>query len=102
MLGTICTWIVGFYFLGYLIPHIFVVWFFKTKNLKKSYNATWALVTGSSSGASISIIYRAINPIISSPTAAPFQLTKPLFLILLLPLLQGLAKHTLKSSLARV
>jgi len=51
MIGTVCTWIVGFYFLGYLLPHIFVAWFFKTKNLKKSYNATWALVTGSSSGA---------------------------------------------------
>jgi hypothetical protein len=50
MLATLCTWIIGFYFLGYLIPHTFVAWFFKTKNLKKAYNAEWALVTGSSSG----------------------------------------------------
>ena len=50
MLGTICTWIVAFYFLGYFIPHLFVAWFYKTKNLKKAYNAKWALVTGSSSG----------------------------------------------------
>lgn len=54
VLATICSWIVGFYFLGYLIPHIFVTWFYKTKNLKKAYDAKWALVTGSSSGRSIS------------------------------------------------
>lgn len=50
MLGAICTWIVASLFLGYLIPHCFVSWFFKTKNLKRAYNAEWALVTGSSSG----------------------------------------------------
>ncbi len=50
MIGSISTAIVLFIFLSYLLPHVFVTWFFKTKNLKKSYNANWALVTGSSSG----------------------------------------------------
>eukprot|EP00887_Chlorella_sp_A99_P000214 scaffold13.g214.t1 len=35
---------------GYLLPHLLVTWFYKTKNLKKAYGAQWALVTGSSSG----------------------------------------------------
>lgn len=50
MIGGICTGLVLFIFLGYLLPHLFVTWFFKTKNLKKAYDANWALVTGSSSG----------------------------------------------------
>jgi len=58
MFGTICAWIVGFYFLGYLIPHIFVTLFFKTKDLKKAYNAKWALVTGSSSGKALTPVPR--------------------------------------------
>jgi short-subunit dehydrogenase len=45
-------------FLGYLLPHAFVSMFFKTKNLKKSYNAKWALVTGSSSGIGLAIAKR--------------------------------------------
>ena len=50
LMATVCTWTVGIFFLGYLIPHLFVAWFYRTKNLKKSYKASWALVTGSSSG----------------------------------------------------
>ncbi|WPT16597.1 Very-long-chain 3-oxoacyl-CoA reductase [Picochlorum sp. SENEW3] len=58
IVGTVCTWIVAFYFLGYFIPHVFVALFYKTKNLKKSYNATWGLVTGGSSGIGKSIAKR--------------------------------------------
>lgn len=50
LIGTTCTYLVAFFFLGYLIPHAFVAIFYKTKNLKKSYNASWGLVTGGSSG----------------------------------------------------
>lgn len=50
LLTTILGWIVGLVFLTYLIPHIFVAWFYKTQNLKKKYSAKWALVTGASSG----------------------------------------------------
>jgi hypothetical protein len=50
-IGTVCTYLVLVIFLGYLLPHLFVVFFYKTRNLKKAYNATWAIVTGSSSGA---------------------------------------------------
>ena len=50
MIGTIALYLLLFIFLGYLIPHLIVAWFYKTKNLKKSYNAEWALVTGASSG----------------------------------------------------
>ena len=50
VVGTFCFWVVLVIFGGYLLPHIFVTWFYKTKNLKKAYNAQWALVTGSSSG----------------------------------------------------
>lgn len=50
MIGTLCSYLVAIIFLGYLVPHLLVAWFFKTKNLKKAYDAKWALVTGSSSG----------------------------------------------------
>lgn len=50
VVGTFCFWVVLVIFGGYLLPYIFVTWFYKTKNLKKAYNAQWALVTGSSSG----------------------------------------------------
>lgn len=58
LLGTVCTWLVGFFFLGYFIPHLFVALFYKTKNLKKAYNASWGLVTGGSSGIGKSIAKR--------------------------------------------
>lgn len=50
LLGTIAGWALALIFLGYAIPHLIVAWFYKTKNLKKAYNADWALVTGASSG----------------------------------------------------
>lgn len=37
-------------FLTYALQHLVVAYFYKTQNLKKRYNATWALVTGASSG----------------------------------------------------
>ena len=55
MLGTIATWALAFIFLAYAIPHLVVAWFYKTKNLKKAYNAEWALVTGASSGEAIAL-----------------------------------------------
>ncbi|GAX76766.1 hypothetical protein CEUSTIGMA_g4213.t1 [Chlamydomonas eustigma] len=39
-----------FSFGTYVLHHLFVAFWFKTQNLKKRYNAQWALVTGSSSG----------------------------------------------------
>lgn len=53
VLASIAGWLVAFIFLSYLIPHTFVAWFYKTQNLKKKYNAQWALVTGASSGTSV-------------------------------------------------
>lgn len=50
MIGTLAVWVLAFIFLGYFVPHLIVAWFYKTKNLKKAYNAEWALVTGASSG----------------------------------------------------
>ena len=44
-------------FLGYLVPHLFLS-FFRTKNLKRAYDAKWALVTGSSSGIGLSLAKR--------------------------------------------
>lgn len=41
--------ILAFVFLGYLIPH-YVVLLMKPRDLRRAYNAKWALVTGSSSG----------------------------------------------------
>lgn len=49
-LSTFAWGLLALIFGGYLLPHMIVTWFFKTKNLKKAYNAEWALVTGSSSG----------------------------------------------------
>ena len=36
--------------LGYLLPHAVVSLFFTSRDLKKAYDAEWALVTGASSG----------------------------------------------------
>jgi short-subunit dehydrogenase len=55
---TMSFYVVLAIFLGYFIPHAFVSLFYKTKNLKKAYNAKWALVTGSSSGIGLSIAKR--------------------------------------------
>ncbi|KAI7845749.1 hypothetical protein COHA_000664 [Chlorella ohadii] len=55
MLGTLAIWALAFIYLAYAIPHLIVAWFYKTKNLKKAYNAEWALVTGASSGIGKSI-----------------------------------------------
>ena len=40
-------------FAVYFIHHLIVAYFFKTQNLKRRYNAKWALVTGASSGEAI-------------------------------------------------
>ncbi len=42
--------ILGLIFVPYLLHHIFLG-LFKGRDLKKRYNAQWALVTGASSGA---------------------------------------------------
>lgn len=34
----------------YILQHIYCAFFYRTQNLKKKYNAEWALVTGASSG----------------------------------------------------
>lgn len=39
----------------YFIQHIICAYFFKTQNLKRRYNAQWALVTGASSGLHLSL-----------------------------------------------
>lgn len=51
LLAALAGWTLAIVFLSYLIPHTIVAWFYKTQNLKKKYNAQWALVTGASSGA---------------------------------------------------
>ena len=48
-LGTVAGSVLTFIFLAYLIPH-FIVSFLRPRDLKKAYNAKWALVTGASSG----------------------------------------------------
>ena len=50
MLASLCAWAVAIAVLGYLAPHCFVAWFFKTRDLRKRYDARWAAVTGASSG----------------------------------------------------
>lgn len=50
VIGSICTALIAFIFLAYAIPQFIAAWFYKTKNLKKAYDAEWALVTGASSG----------------------------------------------------
>lgn len=47
--------ILAFIYLSYLIPH-FIVSLLTPKDLKKTYNAKWGLVTGASSGNLICII----------------------------------------------
>ncbi|KAK9814819.1 hypothetical protein WJX72_011995 [[Myrmecia] bisecta] len=50
MIGAVCAVVVAFYFLPYLIHHSIVAYLAPVRNLKKAYNARWALVTGASSG----------------------------------------------------
>lgn len=50
MLGAIACWAMALIFGAYALPHVIVAWFYRTKDLKKAYNAEWALVTGASSG----------------------------------------------------
>jgi TRAP-type C4-dicarboxylate transport system permease large subunit len=45
-------------FLTYFVQHIVCSFFYKTQNLKKRYNAEWALVTGSSSGEWLFCLYQ--------------------------------------------
>ncbi|EFJ44212.1 hypothetical protein VOLCADRAFT_32150, partial [Volvox carteri f. nagariensis] len=45
-------------FLTYVVQHLICAVFYKTQNLKKRYNAQWALVTGASSGIGKSIATR--------------------------------------------
>ncbi|KAG2485629.1 hypothetical protein HYH03_015689 [Edaphochlamys debaryana] len=45
-------------FLTYIVQHLICSVFFKTQNLKRRYNADWALVTGASSGIGKSIATR--------------------------------------------
>lgn len=47
-----------FNILFYLLPHIWVSWFRGSQNLKKRYDAEWALVTGGSSGIGLSLTNR--------------------------------------------
>ncbi len=37
-------------FVTYFVQHLVCAYFYKTQNLKKRYKASWALVTGASSG----------------------------------------------------
>ena len=70
MLGTLAIWALAFIFLAYAIPHLVVAWFYKTKNLKKAYNADWALVTGASSGEAGSGLGRRAQPAATAAAAA--------------------------------
>lgn len=71
MLGTLAIWALAFIFLAYAIPHLVVAWFYKTKNLKKAYNAEWALVTGASSGEARSGLERRARPAPPPPLPLP-------------------------------
>ena len=43
-------------FLGYFVPHLTICLLYRRRNLKKAYNAEWALVTGASSGTKICLM----------------------------------------------
>lgn len=50
LLCTLAWSVLAVIFLPYLLHHV-LLGFFKGRDLKKRYNAEWALVTGASSGA---------------------------------------------------
>ncbi|GIL59058.1 hypothetical protein Vafri_14014, partial [Volvox africanus] len=56
--GLLCLCLVFLSFGTYFLQHIICSYFFKTQNLKRRYNAQWALVTGASSGIGKSIATR--------------------------------------------
>ncbi len=51
ILSFLAPTVLAIILLGYFVPHTITCLFFRQKNLKKAYNAEWALVTGASSGA---------------------------------------------------
>ena len=52
ILSFIAPAVLAIILLGYFVPHAITCTLFRRKNLKKAYNAEWALVTGASSGTS--------------------------------------------------
>lgn len=42
--------VLGFILVGYFLPHVITCTFFRKRNLRRAYQAEWALVTGASSG----------------------------------------------------
>jgi hypothetical protein len=58
-MALLCTFawsVLAVIFLPYLLHHV-LLGFFKGRDLKKRYNAEWALVTGASSGARLCSIH---------------------------------------------
>ena len=51
MITTILLLVLLPSFTSYLVHHVLVAYLAKPRNLKQAYTASWALVTGASSGA---------------------------------------------------
>ena len=50
VLSRVALYVLAFCLSLYVVPQVILAFFCRTQNLKKKYNATWALVTGGSSG----------------------------------------------------
>ena len=70
-LGTVALYGSSFVLALYVVPQVLLATLCKTQDLKKKYNATWALVTGGSSGRC-----RTKSPP-SSPSLCPIPATPP-------------------------
>lgn len=63
----------------YLLPIIYLSLFGRSQNLKKKYNATWALVTGGSSGIGKAVVKKLASQVrvSTSPSSPPLCPTRP-------------------------
>lgn len=55
---AILLWILASIFLTYILPHVALAWMCRPQDLKKKYDAKWALVTGASSGIGLALAKR--------------------------------------------
>ena len=89
LLSSVFWWIAAWFgavsLLSYLVPFVVTNYLLPEQNLASKYNATWAAVTGSSSGIGLAIAkklaaqvsYNVLRRVVRRPPAPPPRTTSP-------------------------